>query len=380
MYLILSLFWLAVVAYLLARAFRQRGALERLSGGIPENAPPVFIIVPARNESQNISPCLKSLLSQDYDGRIGIVAVDDDSADDTPAKVRALAGTDGRLSLIRAPALPPGWVGKVNACHAGAAAVPAGIEWLCFMDADMRAEPPLIASAVNAAIREKLDFLSLAPRHELGSFAERLMLPCGLYLLGFSQDLNQVQAKDCDDAVATGQFMLLRREAYDAVGGHAAVADAVSEDVELARLFKRRGYRVIMKDGSALLSTRMYTGWRTLWPGIAKNLSDMLGGPAHTVLKAAAALVLAWAVIVIPVMDIAACANGSHDACVAVAPAMLGSAAAVALHIFGAAHFGIPTWYGLLFPVGYGAGAVLALDSVWSKWIGRRRWKGRTYK
>lgn len=380
MYLILSLFWLAVVAYLLARAFRQRGALGRLSRAFPENAPSVFVIVPARNEGHNILPCLKSLLSQRYEGRFGVVVVDDDSADDTAAKVRSLAAADNRLSLIRAPALPPGWVGKVNACCAGVAAVPAGVEWLCFMDADMRADPPLIASAVAAAVREKLDFLTLAPRHELGSFAERLMLPCGLYLLGFSQDLNQIQSKDCDDAVATGQFMLLRREAYDAAGGHAAVSGAISEDVELARLFKRQGYHVIMMDGSALLSTRMYTGWRTLWPGIAKNLSDMLGGPARTILKAALALVLAWAVLVIPVIDITACANNSHDACVAVAPALLGSAAAVALHVFGAAHFGIPTWYGLLFPVGYGAGAVLALDSVWSKWLGRRRWKGRIYK
>lgn len=379
-YLILSLFWLVIVAYLLGRAFRQRGALERLSKGFPKETPPVFVIVPARNEGHNIALCLKGLLSQHYNGRFGIVVVDDESSDDTAEKVRAFADTDRRLSLVRAPALPPDWVGKVNACCAGVAAVPADVEWLCFMDADMRADPPLIASAVNAALREKLDFLSLAPRHELGSFAERLILPCGLYLLGFSQDLNQVQSRDCDDAIATGQFMLLRREAYDAVGGHAAVSSAISEDGELARLFKRRGYHVIMKDGSAFLSTRMYTGWRTLWPGVAKNLSDMLGGPSRTLLKAALALVLAWAVLVIPTMDIAACANGSHDACVAVAPAVLGSAAAVALHIFGAAHFGIPAWYGLLFPIGYGAGAMLALDSVWSKWLGRRRWKGRIYK
>jgi chlorobactene glucosyltransferase len=379
-YLFLSLFWLVLVAYLLVRAFRQRGALQRLSSGSPRDAPSVFVIVPARNEGHNIGACLESLLSQRYAGRFGIVVVDDDSTDDTAAKVLAFGDAGKRLSLIRAPALPSDWVGKVNACCAGVAAVPADIEWLCFMDADMHADARLIASAVNAAMREKLDLLSLAPRQELGSFAERLILPCGLYLLGFSQDLDHVQSKDCDDAVATGQFMLLRREAYDAVGGHAAVPGAISEDVELARLFKRRGYRVILKDGSALLSTRMYTGWQTLWPGVAKNLSDMLGGPSQTILKAVAALVLAWAALVLPLMDVAACASSSHDACAAITPALIGSAAAVALHIAGAQHFGIPAWYGLLFPVGYGAGTFLALDSVWSKWLGRRRWKGRTYK
>ena len=380
MYLLLSFFWLAIVAYLLTRAFRQRRALAPLRNGALRDAPPVSIVVPARNEGRNIGACLSGLARQRYGGRLSIVVVDDDSTDDTAAKVLAFGAADRRVSLVRAPALPPDWVGKVNACCAGAGAVPADVEWLCFMDADMRADARLIASAVNAAVRETLDLLSLAPRQELGSFAERLILPCGLYLLGFCQDLDHVQSKDSRDAVATGQFMLIRREAYDAVGGHRAVSSAICEDVELARLFKRRGYRVIMKDGSAFLSTRMYTGWSTLWPGIAKNLSDMLGGPSKTILTATIALVLAWATFVIPTLDIAACAASSHDACLAAGPALLGSMAAVALHIAGAAHFGIPTWYGLLFPVGYGAGAFLALDSIRSKWLGRIRWKGRTYK
>src|SRR6185437_10426187 len=149
-------------------------------------------------------------------------------------------------------------------------AAPEDVEWLCFLDADMRAVPQAITSAVEAASSRKLDLLTLAPRHELKSFAERLMLPCGLYLLGFYQDLEKVQAPDSDAVVATGQFMLLRRAAYRAVGGHAPVRDAICEDVELALLMKRRGHRVLLMDGSLLLITRMYTGWSTLWPGFAK--------------------------------------------------------------------------------------------------------------
>ena len=152
-------------------------------------------------------------------------------------------------------------------------------QWLCFLDADMRVTPRAIASAVETASDRKLDLLTLAPRHDLESFAERLMLPCGLYLLGFYQNLEKVQATDSDAVVATGQFMLIRREAYDAVGGHAPVRDAICEDVELALLMKRRGYRVLLMDGNLLLRTRMYTGWSTLWPGFAKNLIQLLGGP-----------------------------------------------------------------------------------------------------
>ncbi|HZD89352.1 MAG TPA: glycosyltransferase, partial [Pseudolabrys sp.] len=250
-------------------------------------APHVAVIVPARDEAANIGPCLRSLMGQCYPvDRLSIVVVDDHSSDGTRAIAEHLAQVDPRISLISAPPLPPRWLGKVNACCAGAAAVAGHVDWLCFIDADMRAEPLLIASTVEAARTEKLDLLSLAPRHQLLSFAERLILPCGHYLLSFTRDLARAQAPDSDDVTATGQFMLLRRAAYDAVGGHAAVCTDICEDLELARRFKQRGHHVLLEDGGKLLSTRMYTGWDTLWPGIAKNLVDMLGGALPTVLTA----------------------------------------------------------------------------------------------
>jgi chlorobactene glucosyltransferase len=244
----------------------------------------------------------------------------------------------------------------------------------------MRAHPKLIASAVAAAEAGALDLLTLAPRQELKSFAERLILPCGLYLLSFSQNLTHLQAPDSDDAVATGQFMLIRRAAYDDVGGHASVSRSIVEDVDLARLMKRRGHRVLMQDGTALLTTRMYTGWRTLWPGIAKNLVSMLGGPAATLATVVAALALAWAAVLLPVLTVYGCAIGSHDACLAAIPALLGAAAAFGLHLAGTFYFGIPWAYGLLFPLGYTAGAMIALDSLRWRISGRVRWKGRVYR
>ncbi|HZD90068.1 MAG TPA: glycosyltransferase, partial [Pseudolabrys sp.] len=289
------------------------------------------------------------------------------------------AQVDPRISLISAPPLPPRWLGKVNACCAGAAAVPGHVDWLCFIDADMRAEPLLIASTVEAARTERLDLLSLAPRHQLLSFAERLILPCGHYLLSFTRDLARAQAPDSDDVTATGQFMLLRRAAYDAVGGHAAVCTDICEDLELARRFKQRGHHVLLEDGGKLLSTRMYTGWDTLWPGIAKNLVDMLGGALPTVLTAVAAVALAWAAIALPVIAMVGAALGSTAAAIAIVPASLGALAAFALHLAGTRHFRIPLWYGLLFPLGYTAGAALALDSLRWRLFGRVHWKGRVY-
>jgi chlorobactene glucosyltransferase len=383
MLLPLSILWLALVTWLIARAVRQRNALAAVAVSTRDrggSAPLVAVIVPARDEAANIGPCVESLSAQDYPpDRLALIVVDDDSSDDTAAIVTALAHRDPRIILRRTPPLPPGWKGKVHACCVGAAAAPADARWLCFLDADMRAAPRAIASAVAAASDRKLDLLTLAPRHELLSFAERLMLPCGLYLLGFYQNLEKIQAPQSDEVVATGQFMLLRREVYEAAGGHAPVRDAICEDVELALLLKRRGHRVLLMDGNRLLSTRMYTGWSTLWPGFAKNLIQLLGGPLRTVLAAPVIVALAGLAVWLPLRGLAAVLQGASGAPLALALATLGSAAVVGLHIGGAVHFKIPWWYGLLFPLGYTAGAVMALDSV--RWRMRRRvyWKGRVY-
>lgn len=386
--LLVSCLWLALVAWLIARAFGQRNALLALApvetlgtvpGAGPGSWPSIAVIVPARDEAHNIAPCLRSLLAQRYPAdRLRFIVVDDDSSDGTAEIVRALAAEDPRVTLVRAPPLPSGWKGKVHACCIGVAAA-GKPEWLCFLDADMRAAPELLASALEAARTGSLDLLTLAPRQRLESFAERLILPCGLIALGFSQDLVRIQAPGSGDAVATGQFMLIKRDPYEQVGGFAAVREEICEDVEMARLLKRRGHRVLMQDGTRLLETRMYTGWATLWPGFAKNLIVMAGGPARTLALAAAAVILGWAAVLVPLYDASACRAGAHGACVALAPALAASGAAFGLHIAAAVHFGIPWVYGLTFPLGYTVGAMIAVDSVRWRAIGRVRWKGRTY-
>ena len=380
----LSGLWLAVAAALIVRAARQRNALIPLQPRERDpaaEAPKVAVIVPARDEAANILRCLESLLTQHYPaGRCALIVVDDESSDGTAAIVAELAATDARIKLLDTAALPAGWTGKVHACWRGAAAAPADAEWLCFLDADVTAGPQALASAVAAAEARGLDLLSLAPRHTLGTFAERLMLPCALYVLAFMQDLRRIQAPGSAEAVATGQFMLLRRSAYAAVGGHSAVRAALSEDRELARLMKRRGLRVLLMDGGALLSARMYDGWRTLWPGLARNMMPVLGGPLRTAIAAPAIAVLAWLSVALPVCDGLALLRGEHGALLALGLAGTGSAALFALYIAGAAHFRTAWWYGALFPLGYTIGALMALDSVRWRLMGRVRWRGRVYR
>jgi chlorobactene glucosyltransferase len=381
--LLFSSAWLAIVSWLILRAINQRGLLPRLvsaSPPSPAHAPHVAVIVPARDEEANIGTCLQSLLMQDYpESRLSIVVIDDHSADRTAAIVRGIAERDGRIALIQSPPLPPRWIGKSHACWIGARTVAADTEWLCFIDADVTTEPALLSSAMRAALMGRLDLLSLAPRQALQSFAERLILPCGLILLSFIQDLRQAQARSGRGVTATGQFMLVRRDAYDAVGGHAAVCSAICEDLEFARRLKHSGRSVLLMGGEQHLSTRMYTGWRTLWPGLAKNLVDTLGGPAATLSLALVAVMSAWAALVIPLVDAAGWVQGVDGASSALILALLGSGAAFGLHIAATFYFRIPFWYGLLFPLGYTAGALMAFDSVRRRLNGRVSWKGRIY-
>lgn len=378
----LSLGWMVFVFWLILRARDQRNLLPVLqpTASTMADLPCVSIVVPARNEGHNLLRCIERLMNQDYPAdRLSIIIVDDNSTDETFLIGSSLAARSQRTTIVKSPSLPPRWCGKPHACWIGVQMSRADDEWLCFIDADVQAEPSLIRSAVTAARAQGLTLLSLAPRLRLGSFAERLVMPCGLYIMAFCQDLEAVQSRDSNKVTATGQFILVRRKAYESVGGHAAVHSAICEDVELALLVKKAGGHVLLEDGKLVLSCRMYTGWRSLWDGLSKNLVDMLGGRAATLAIALLVLLLSWISILLPSLDGVRCADGSAASCIALIPALAGTAAAFGLHTAGALYFRIPFWYGLLFPLGYTVGASLAIESLRRRWRGKIVWKGRSY-
>ncbi|HUB65043.1 MAG TPA: glycosyltransferase family A protein [Methylocella sp.] len=383
MALLCSVAWLLIATWLIARAVRQNFAFRRLAPAAAlsdSESPAVAIVVPARDEAENIGSCVSALTRQVYSKRrMSITVVDDHSSDMTARIVSALGCTDDRLLLLQSPPLPAGWTGKAHACWIGSRTAPAEAEWLCFVDADVRAGPMLMATAIAEASNRRLDFLSLTPRQELHSFAERLIMPCGFYMLAFCQDLVRIEASESGEAAATGQFILIRRVAYNQLGGHAAVRREICEDAALARLAKRSGLRVTIAGGDQLLATRMYKGWCSLWLGVSKNLVDMMGGPAATAITAILGVLLAWTAILLPLAEVIGCMRHNGHACLALMIALPASAAMIGLHMAGAAFFRIPVWYGLMFPLGYTAGALMALDSVRRRLSGRTVWKGRIY-
>jgi chlorobactene glucosyltransferase len=235
--------------------------------------PFISVIVPARNEEINIRRCVEALLNQAYPN-YEVIVVDDRSTDSTRVVLEVIASQESRKSpafiIIEGEDMPHHWAGKPHALVQGVKA--AGGEWLCFIDADTFPRPELLVSAYQAAVRENADLFTLLTDQELKSFWEKVVLPLVFVGLSFGFPAERVNDISKPDAIANGQFILVKRSVYEAVGGHAAVRDRIDEDKALAEVVKGAGYRLVLGDGRAVASTRMYTNLGEMWEGWTKNI------------------------------------------------------------------------------------------------------------
>jgi chlorobactene glucosyltransferase len=285
--LILGLYGLTLAFYVLLKPVEKSRKDDK-------DLPFVSILVPARNEEDKISRCLKSLLAQDYPN-FELVVIDDRSTDRTGELIAELAKSDPRIKFVKGKDAPSGWIGK---CNALAYAVGhASGDWFIFTDADTYHHKNSLRDAVSHAIDNKIDLLSFVPMQELGSFSETLIMPVLLsgFLLG--DPFHTVNDPEAERAYAYGQYILCRRSSYLALGGHHSVRDEIVEDHALARTFKQRGYKIEIVDGKALYSVRMYTDLESLWLGWTKNLYSFIDSKIiHLVLI----LTMMQAVLVMP--------------------------------------------------------------------------------
>ena len=336
----------------------------------------VSVIIPARNERAVIETVVTSVLASAY-RPIEVLVVDDRSTDDTAARVGELARRDPRLRLIAGEELPPGWYGKPWACLQGYRASRGDL--LLFTDADTRHTPELLGRAVGALRETGADLLTIAPRQRCETFWERIVMPQIWLLLGVRYHPARVNhSRRPRDVIANGQFILMSRASYEAVGTHEAVRGDVAEDLALAQAVVAGGGRLHFAFAERLMETRMYQGLGALIEGWSKNV--YLGGrrsfPEEPVLRALVPvmLALAFGFWLAPASALVFGVLAGAPAPSAIVATGLG-ALFWCLICFG---MQIPAIYGL----GYPLGAALALYiAARSTLRGRRRveWRGRTY-
>lgn len=383
-----ALFIMAVTAVANFRFFPSLKAAQ------PTATPFASLLIPARNEAAVIGRTVAALLAQQYPN-FEVILLDDGSEDGTTAIAQRAAQQDTRFRIIQGSPLPPGWLGKNWACHQ--LSQTAQGEILVFTDADVQWQPGALAALVACFVNREpataynsrltaydsqltaygsrlaaygsrpTGLLTIWPTQTTHTWAERLVVPgMALAILAYLPILPVHYAPWPAFAAANGQCMAFTRLAYEGVGGHAAVRANVVEDVALARRIKQAGLRLRMMDGNQLIGCRMYNSWTAVRDGFAKNI---LAGHGNSVPFLLASTLFHWLVFLFPWLWLA----------------LSGSVWALALVVAGVGvRLGTAVFThqrpldALLMPVTVLLFTRIAAQSIWWRYRGGPKWKGRT--
>lgn len=349
----------------------------------PSNPPLISVCVPARDEERNIRACMEEILNQDYPN-FEVIVLDDRSTDSTPDILADIASRDSRLHLINGSDLPEGWAGKPHALYQASAS--ARGEWFCFIDADTFLEPETFSSCYSKAIETQADMFTIMTFQILGTFWEKTVMPLVMTALSVGFSPRKVNDPKTKDAIANGQFIMIKRSVYDAIGGHESVKDSIVEDKAISEQVKWNGHRLIVADGMKVAKTRMYTSLPEIWEGWTKNiylgLRDQKGllwlGAFGAFLAFLASIFLpAW-----PLLGMLWYFNGGGwMALGAMFESLLLWAYLIQVRAIIALKLEISPWYALTLPLGAGVFGAMMLTSAWNV-VSRKgvTWKGRTYR
>jgi cellulose synthase/poly-beta-1,6-N-acetylglucosamine synthase-like glycosyltransferase len=392
--LVILIAGLAMVFARAPRLAQQPGAESSASASVAQAlaSTSLTVVVPAFNEAANIAACLTSVLSSEEPcGDWRVLLVDDRSTDATAAIARQAAGACGasepRFALLDAGPRPAGerWVGKNWACSVAMEQVQS--EWVLFVDADVRLQPATLRRALAQASAEGADLFSLAPRLSCGCLAEWLVQPIMASLLGLGFPIEAANDPASSVAFAAGPFMLFRRSAYEAIGGHRALAAEVVEDLALARRIKQGGFRLRYLLGLDALELRMYSDFASLWEGWTKNWLLGLDGDVAKALAASSVVLLMFSGPWLLAPAAAFVALGLAAArqpdlllvlLAALALALAGIGLQLVLRLWTRRQFQLPLTFWWLMGAGGLVVAAIGPVSVWRTLSGRGwTWKGR---
>ena len=340
-------------------------------------APPAWprcsVLVPARNEENNIGRCAGGLLAQDYPD-FQVIVLDDNSTDQTWQILQELAITNPRLTLLKGRLLPDDWLGKHWACHQLAEV--ADGELLVYVDADTYHEPGMLRGAAAAMAAEKASLISALPRQIVVSWSELLSIPAFYFgmLCGVPLELTRLQRNPLLFAIL-GQFLVFRRDTYDAVGGYAAVRHNVVDDIAIGRRVHTMGLKYKLLDGDGLVSCRMYRNFDEVWKGLTKSTFATFNFDPFF-------LVLMWTLVVIffvspPLVLGIGLAQPQVPTEIT---AMAGIAVILNLVLWTVSHlrFHFPLYLVLIYPFSAIFMTVVALASMVLTIQGKALWKGRS--
>ena len=347
------------------------------------------VVIPAFDEEKNIEGCLTHvLMSERPCSRWDVIVVDDQSSDNTvkiaEQAIVTVAGADQPgATVLQAGPRPKGerWLGKNWGCSQAMEQV--NSEWVLFIDADVTLAPDAIRRALHQSINENADLFSLAPRLTCGCLAEWMVQPIMASLLGLGFPILEANDPASTVAFAAGPFMLFRRDSYNAIGGHRALAGEVVEDLALARRIKEGGFRLRYVLGIDAVDLQMYANLQALWEGWSKNwflgldrsISKSLGAGGVVLLM----FTLPW--LLLPASLTMACLS-SQDQILWLSDAGLGLIAILMqlnVRLWTRARFSVPLRHWWLMGIGGMIIGLIAPTSVWKSLTGRGwTWKGRS--
>ena len=337
---------------------------------LPAQWPSVAAIVPARDEASVIGAAITSLLKQDYPGSFRVVLVDDHSSDGTAAIARAAAaaiGQAGSLSVVRSEPLPPGWSGKLWALTQGVRHCAARDDLYLFTDADIAHHPTNLVELVAQLEASGRDLVSLMVLLRCRSLVERFLVPAFVFFFGMLYPFAWASDPRRRTAAAAGGCILLRRSAYERIGGYASIRDALIDDCALARAVKRNG-AIALAMTRQTHSLRAYPRFRDVWAMVARTAYTQLGHSPLVLLATVLGLVLTY--LAPPVLI----ADGGLTAWLAGAAWAAMAVAFTPMLRF----YGLSALWAPLLPVMAAIYLCATLDSACRHWRGRGgEWKGR---
>lgn len=329
----------------------------------------ISLLVPARNEENNIERCVRGLLNQDYPN-FEVIVLNDNSTDATGSILAKLAAEDSRLKVINGKPLPDGWLGMCWACDQLAKA--SNGEYIMFFDADTWTEPICAGATLDVFESQKADMVSGIAHHHFGGFGEMMavsLAPWGM--LSVFPVVLMHYLKLGFPSIAAGMYMTFRREKYFEIGGHEAVKMDAVLDKSLARMMKRKGMKIICVDATEAVHCRMYHSMKDAFLGFAKNIFATFD---FGVLRCVSIFLIMLIAFLTPVVYLIV--FGMSDPVLATKALIL---VGMSLVLWSITHIKtkVPMYIVPLYPISFTIWFLMTMTSVVHAIFGLSTWKGR---